>query len=93
MSLETVVALISEIGVLLGVVLPVIASVRKIKNGVKCQLRSDMLNIYYRNREAKAIHQFEYENFFCLHAAYTELRGNSFITKIAKEIQEWEIIP
>lgn len=90
--LATIVALIGEVGVLLGVVVPVIISVRKIKNGMKCQLRSDMLQIYYHNREKKKIHQYEYENFFCLFEAYSELRGNSFITKIAKEVQEWEVV-
>ena len=90
--LTAVVALIGEIGVLLGVVVPVIVSVRKIKNGMKCQLRSEMLQIYYHNREKKVIRQYEYENFVYLYEAYGALKGNSFIDKIYKEVQEWEII-
>ena len=84
--------MIGEVGVLLGVVVPVIVSVQKIKNGMKCQLRSEMLQIYYHNREAKTIRQYEYENFVMLYEAYKALKGNSFIDKIYKEVQEWEIV-
>lgn len=92
MDLTTIVTLIGEIGVLLGVIVPVIISTRKIRNGMKCQLRSEMLQIYYRNREKKIIHQYEYENFVLLYEAYKALNGNSFIDKIYKEVQEWEIV-
>lgn len=92
MTLATLTALIGEVGVLLGVVIPVIVSVGKIKNGVKCQLRSEMLQIYYHNREAKQIRQYEYENFVMLYEAYKALKGNSFIDKIYREVQEWEVI-
>ena len=90
MTLATLAALIGEVGVLLGVVIPVIVSVSKIKNGVKCQLRSEMLQIYYHNREAKQIRQYEYENFVMLYDK--ALKGNSFIDKIYREVQEWEVI-
>ena len=93
MNLTTIVTLIGEISVLLGVVIPVIVSVKKIANGTKCQLRSEMLRIYYHNRESKTIHQFEYENFVLLYEAYKSLKGNSFIDKIYEELQAWEIVP
>lgn len=92
MTLATLAALIGEVGVLLGVVIPVIVSVGKIKNGVKCQLRSEMLQIYYHNREAKQIRQYENENFVMLYEAYKALKGNSFIDKIYREVQKWEVI-
>ena len=92
MSLTTIVTLISEIGVLVGVIVPIIVFVIKIANGTKCQLRSEMLQIYYHNRESKVIRQYEYENFVMLYEAYKALKGNSFIDKIYKEVQEWEII-
>ena len=93
MNLTTIVTLIGEIGVLLGVVIPVIVAVKKIANGTKCQLRSEMLRIYYHNRESKIIHQYEYENFVLLYEAYKSLKGNSFIDKIYEELQTWEIVP
>lgn len=91
--LTTVVTLIGEIGVLLGVIVPVIVSVRKISNGTKCQLRSEMLRIYYHNIESGKIRQYEYENFVMLYDAYKALKGNSFIDKIYREIQTLDIIP
>ena len=93
MNLTTIATLIAEIGVLLGVIIPVIVSIRKIATGTKCQLRSEMLRIYYHNRESGQIRQFEYENFVMLYEAYKALKGNSFIDKIYKEVQSWEIIP
>ena len=93
MNLTTFVTLIGEISVLLGVVIPVIIAVQKIANGTRCQLRSEMLRIYYNNRESNIIHQYEYENFVMLYEAYKALKGNSFIDKIYKEVQSWKVIP
>ena len=88
----SIATLIGEIGALIGVIVPVIVWVKKIANGQKCQLRNEMLEIYYHNRETKIIRQFEYENFIMLYEAYKALKGNSFIDKIYKEVQEWEIV-
>ena len=92
MNLTTIATLIAEIGVLLGVVVPVIVSVRKISNGTKCQLRSEMLRIYYHNKDREKIRQYELENFVMLYNAYKALKGNSFIDKINKEVMSWEVI-
>lgn len=71
---------------------PVLAAVVMVCNGLKCLLRSEMLQIYYHNRESKTIRQYEYENFLFLYRAYKALRGNSFIDKIKKEVDEWEVV-
>lgn len=92
MDLTLIVTLIGEIGVLLGVIVPVIISVKKISNGTKCQLRSEMLRIYYKNRETQVIRQYEYENFIYLYEAYKALHGNSFIDKIYEEVRSWEVV-
>ena len=92
MDLTTIATLIAEVGVLMGVIIPVIASVRKISNGTKCQLRSEMLRIYYKNIDTGHIKQYEYENFVMLYEAYKALKGNSFIDKIYKDIEALEII-
>lgn len=92
MNLTTVVTLIGEIGVLVGVIVPVIVSIQKIANGTRCQLRSEMLRIYYHNRESNKIRQYEYENFVMLYEAYKALKGNSFIDKIYEEVHSWDII-
>ena len=92
MTLTTLVTLITEIGVLLGVIIPVIVRIDRIANGQKCQLRNDMLQIYYRNREQEKIRQYEYENFVKLYEAYKALNGNSFIDKIYNDVKTWEVI-
>ncbi len=92
MDLTTIVTLITEIGILLAVIIPVIVCIVKIANGTKCQLRSEMLRIYYHHRQSQTIRQYEYENFILLYEAYKALKGNSFIDKIYKEVQSWEIV-
>ena len=93
MNLTALVTLIGEIGVLVGVITPVIVLIVKLINGQKCQLRSEMLQIYYHNRDTKEIRQYEYENFVLLYEAYKALKGNSFIDKIYSEVKSWEVIP
>lgn len=92
MKLTAIATLITEIGILLGVIIPVIVSVRKISNGTRCQLRSEMLRTYYHHRERNTIRQYEYENFVMLYEAYKALNGNSFIDKIYDEVKSWEIV-
>ena len=92
MTLTTLTTFIAEIGVLIGVIVPVIISIRKISNGTKCQLRSEMLRIYYHNRETEKIRQYEYENFVFLYEAYKALKGNSFIDKIYAEVKTWDVV-
>ena len=93
MTLSTIVIFISEITILLGVIIPVIVWIKKLAEGLKCQLRSEMLRIYYHHRESKTIRQYEYENFVFLYNAYKALHGNSFIDKIYEEIQGYEVLP
>lgn len=92
MTLTAVTTLIAEIGVLVGVIVPAIVSIRKISDGTKCQLRSEMLRIYYHNRETEKIRQYEYENFVMLYEAYKALKGNSFIDKIYAEVKTWDVV-
>ena len=88
MEIEFINALMVE----LGIISPVVVAIFLIINGIKCLLRSEMLRIYYKCKDAKTIRQYEYENFAHLHKAYKALKGNSFIDKIWKEVQTWEIV-
>lgn len=90
--LTTAATFVGEIGVLAAVIVPTIISMKKISNGTKCQLRSEMLRIYYHNKETEKIRQYEYENFVYLYEAYKALKGNSFIDKIYKEVSTWEVV-
>ena len=91
MNAATILALVGEILTLVGVITPVIVSIMKISRGTRCQLRSEMLRIYYHHHEAKEIRQYEYENFVMLYEAYKALKGNSFIDRIYEEVKTWEI--
>ena len=92
MEASEIIALISEIIALIGVLVGCIVSIGKVMNGTKCLLRSEMLRIYYRHRDTGEIRQFEYENFVYLYEAYKKLKGNSFIDKIYAEVKKWIII-
>jgi hypothetical protein len=92
MNLTTVVAFISELLFLIGLIIPVIVRINRVANGQKCQLRHDMLQIYYGNKDTGIIRQYEYENFVMLYEAYKALGGNSFIDKIYDEVKKWKII-
>ena len=64
----------------------------EMREGQKCLLRSEMLQIYYKGKEHdNTLRQYEFENFCLLYAAYKAEHGNSFIDKINKEIQEMEV--
>ncbi len=91
MTWKELIVLIGEIAVLLGALIPVIVFIMKLVSSSKCQLRSEMLRIYYNNKATKTIRQYEYENFSELYKAYKALGGNSFVDKVWREIQSWEI--
>lgn len=63
-----------------------------LRDGQKCLLRHNMLHTYYRHREEKTIRQYELEDFIYEYNAYKALKGNSFIDKIFKEVQTWEVL-
>ena len=92
MSLSDTTTMLGELAVLAGTVTPIIIQIKKIAKGTRCQLRSEMLRIYYHHKDSRKIRQFEYENFTYLYEAYKALKGNSFIDKIYGEVKTWEII-
>lgn len=92
MNLLDYIAIALEIVAFVGVIVPYLVKMSKIAKGTMCQLRSEMLQIYYRHHKDGVIRQYEYENFVMLYEAYKSLGGNSFIDKIYKEVQTWEIV-
>lgn len=92
MSLTTITLIISEIITLIGIAIPVIVWVSRIVEGQRCQLRADMLSIYYKCKDTKKIRQYEAEHFDKCYHAYKALKGNSFIDEIYKKAHQWEVI-
>jgi hypothetical protein len=92
-ELNATVSVIKAIEVLLSlIIIPLTVAIFNLINGMRCQLRSDMLHIYYEYKDSKRIRQYELENFIHLYKAYKALHGNSFIDKIYKEVMTWTVI-
>ena len=83
---------VAELVAIIAAMTPVWVNNHKIKRGQLCQLRGDMLTIYYHNKDNKKIRQYEMQNFLLLYEAYKALGGNSFVDKIHKEVLEFEIV-
>ena len=77
---------------MVGIIVSYLVTIDKVMDGQRCLLRSEMLRIYYHNRDRGEIRQYEYENFVYLYEAYKKLKGNSFIDKIYKEVQKWKVL-
>ena len=92
MGVSEIIAIVSDVIALLGVLVGCVVSIGKVMNGTKCLLRSEMLRIYYRHQDTGEIRQYEYENFVYLYEAYKKLKGNSFIDKIYAEVKKFKVI-
>ncbi len=86
-----IVEIVSGVGVLFGTVSAFFIWIKRLVEGQKCQLRSDMLHTYYKHKDEKVIRQYELENFIFMYKAYKALKGNSFIDIIHEEVVEWEV--
>jgi hypothetical protein len=92
-DLNTVTMVLGLVELVMGMIfIPLFVSITNLANGVRCQLRHDMLHIYYEYKDTKKIRQYELENFVYLYKAYKALKGNSFIDKIYKEVMTWEVV-
>jgi len=68
-----------------------VTGAKELRDGLRCQLRSDMLHTYYRHKDDKTIRQYEMENFIMEYKAYKALHGNSFVDLINQEVKTWEV--
>lgn len=89
--MSNIAALITEISIIAGALIPVGIVIVCLINGMRCLLRSEMLRAYYHNKDSGTIRQYELENFVFLYKAYKALKGNSFIDKIYKEVMTWKV--
>ena len=99
MNFSNIVSVCSGIGSIVALLVLLIKPVRErvlglndIREGQKCQLRSDMLRTYYKHKDTDKIRQYEYENFLYEYKAYKALGGNSFIERIKREVDTWEVL-
>lgn len=92
MSISECALLITEIGVIGGSISAAVIWGRRIIEGVRCQLRADILATYYKCKDDKKIRQYEAEHFDKCYHAYKALKGNSFIDEIYKKAHAWEVV-
>jgi hypothetical protein len=85
-------AWIVSIAAALGILIKILKTVHAIVEGIKCQLRTDMLRTYYRHLDDGIIRQYEKENFEHNYRAYRALKGNSFIVDIYDEVKKWKVV-
>lgn len=93
------VLLCGELAAVIAILAPILKKFKqtaerfeKINEGIKCELRTEMLRIYYKHREDRVIRQYELEDFMLAYDAYKALGGNSFIDKIYEEVTSWEVV-
>lgn len=92
MTLTTITLIISEIVTLAGFAIAAVVWFSRIVEGQRCQLRADMLAIYYKCKDSKQIRQYEAEHFEKCYRAYKALKGNSFIDEIYNKAHKWDVI-
>ena len=92
MDVTTVAILITDVGIIFSAAAAVVVWGRRIVEGLRCQLRADILNTYYKCKDEKKIRQYEAEHFDKCYHAYKALKGNSFIDEIYKKAHEWEVV-
>ena len=85
-------AVVTGLASVAGIAIAAIIWFKRIVEGVRCQLRQTMLDIYYRHKDERKIRQYEAEHFDKCYHAYKALKGNSFIDKINEEVMSWKVI-
>ena len=60
------------------------------REGTKCSLRNDILQIYNQYREIKKIPLYDFEAISLSYGLYKKYKGNSFVDSIWQEIQTWK---
>lgn len=80
-----IVFFIGEIGV-------VWAFIQSIKNGIKCTLRNDILDIYDRCKDKQEITHYQLQSIKYSYDVYKKLKGNSFVDEIVKKVNDFKVV-
>lgn len=78
-------AFLGEVGILFGFV-------KNINKSTKCTLRNDILDIYDRCKEQKAITRYQLQSLMYSYDRYKKLHGNSFVDEIVERVDKFELI-
>lgn len=83
--------LVTVVAAAAGILWQLYSKFDAVVEGIRCQLRTEMLRTYYRHKDDKTIRQYEKENFEHNYKAYKALGGNSFVDDIHNEVKKWEV--
>ena len=82
----------TQIVFLIGIVISFIKLEFAYREGTKCSLRNDMLQIYNTFKDKKEIPLYDFEAFSLSYGLYKKYKGNSFVDSIWVEIQTFKKI-
>lgn len=75
-----------------GIVIGFIKLELAYREGTKCSLRNDILQIYNEYRDRKEIPLYDFEAMSLSYGVYKKYHGNSFVDSIFTEVQSWKKI-
>ena len=76
---------VGEIGV-------VWAFIQSIREGIKCSLRNDILDIYDRCKETQEITRYQLLSIKQSYDVYKKFKGNSFVKDIVEKVNTFKVI-
>ena len=77
----------TQIIFIVGIVVGFIKLEIAYREGTKCSLRNDILQIYNQYRDKKEIPMYDFEAISLSYSLYKKYKGNSFVDSIYNEIQ------
>ena len=60
------------------------------REGTKCSLRNDILQIYNQYKDKKEIPLYDFEALSLSYGLYKKYKGNSFVDSVWSETQSWK---
>lgn len=80
----------AQISFVLGLIIGFVKLEYAYREGTKCSLRNDILQIYNQYREKKEIPLYDFEALSLSYGVYKKYKGNSFVDSIWSEAQTWK---
>lgn len=80
----------TQISFVLGLIIGLVKLEYAYREGTKCSLRNDILQIYNQYREKKEIPLYDFEALSLSYGVYKKYKGNSFVDSIWSEAQTWK---
>lgn len=69
----------------------VFAFIHTLREGIKCTLRNDILDIYDRCKDKNEITRYQLQSIKFSYDLYKKLKGNSFVEDIVRKVDKYKI--